>query len=42
MKKLTVGDSAGGNIAAAVTVMLKDRNQPIPQGNMLIYPGIKE
>ena len=38
MKKLTVGDSAGGNIAAAVTVMLKDRNQPIPQGNMLIYP----
>ena len=34
MKKLTVGDSAGGNIAAAVTVMLKDRNQPIPQGNM--------
>ncbi len=33
-----IGDSAGGNIVAAVTVMLKDRNHPIPQGDMLIYP----
>lgn len=32
------GDSAGGNIAAAVTVMLKDRDKPIPKGLMLIYP----
>lgn len=35
---LFTGDSAGGNIAAAVTVMLKDRNQPLPKGVMLIYP----
>lgn len=37
-RTIFIGDSAGGNIAVAVTVMLKDRNQPIPQGNMLIYP----
>ena len=34
------GDSAGGHIAAALIVMLKDRNQPIPRGAMLIYPAL--
>ncbi len=34
------GDSAGGHISAALIVMLKDRNQPIPQGAMLIYPAL--
>ena len=37
-KIIVAGDSAGGNIAAAVTVMLHDRNRPLPKGAMLIYP----
>ena len=37
-KIFVAGDSAGGNIAAAVTLMLHDRNQPLPKGAMLIYP----
>lgn len=37
-KILLSGDSAGGNIASAVTVMLKDREKPMPKGVMLIYP----
>jgi acetyl esterase/lipase len=37
-KIIVAGDSAGGNIAAAVTVMLHDRNQQFPKGAMLIYP----
>ena len=37
-KIIVTGDSAGGNIAAAITVMLHDRNQPLPKGAMLIYP----
>lgn len=32
------GDSAGGNLAAAVTLMLRDRDQISPRGAMLIYP----
>lgn len=32
------GDSAGGNLAASVTIMLKDRKQQLPVGAMLIYP----
>ena len=32
------GDSAGGNIACAVTMMLKDRNMPLPKGVLLVYP----
>ena len=35
---IVTGDSAGGNIASAVTVMLKDRGQSLPRGAMLIYP----
>lgn len=32
------GDSAGGNLAAAVTLMARDRNAPSPCFQMLIYP----
>ena len=37
-KIIAAGDSAGGNIAAAVTAMLYDRDQPLFKGVMLIYP----
>ena len=32
------GDSAGGNLAAAVALMARDRKFPMPKGVMLIYP----
>lgn len=35
---IVAGDSAGGNIASAVTMMLQDRKQPSPKGALLIYP----
>ena len=37
-KIVVAGDSAGGNLAAAVTLMLWDRVQISPLGAMLIYP----
>lgn len=38
-KKIAVaGDSAGGNLAAAVTLMARDRHAPAPCFQMLIYP----
>ncbi|MCM1166276.1 MAG: alpha/beta hydrolase fold domain-containing protein [Lachnospiraceae bacterium] len=37
-KIIVAGDSAGGNLAAAVTLMLWDRNRLSPFGAMLIYP----
>lgn len=37
-KMIVAGDSAGGNIAAAVTLMLRDRKHCIPKGVLLIYP----
>ena len=37
-KILFAGDSAGGNIAGAVTLMLNDRGQSLPKGALLIYP----
>lgn len=33
------GDSAGGQLATVVSLMARDRNQPIPRGQMLIYPA---
>ena len=35
---IVTGDSAGGNIAGAVTAMLNNRGYPVPKGLMLIYP----
>ena len=32
------GDSAGGELAAVVCLMAKDRGQPMPCGQMLVYP----
>lgn len=37
-KIIVAGDSAGGNLAAAVTLMLRDRIQVSPLGAMMIYP----
>ena len=37
-KIIVAGDSAGGNLAAAVTLMLWDRIQISPLGIMMIYP----
>lgn len=37
-KIIVAGDSAGGNIAANVAVMLWDRKQLSPKGTLLIYP----
>lgn len=39
-KMMVAGDSAGGNIAAAVTMMLQDRKRLSPKGVLLIYPVI--
>lgn len=37
-KIMIAGDSAGGNLAAAVSLMARDRGIQIPSGVMLIYP----
>jgi len=37
-KWLLVGDSAGGNLAAAVTLKLKENNKSLPYKQMLLYP----
>lgn len=37
-KVLIVGDSAGGNLAAALTVLLVKTNSRIPEGLVLYYP----
>ena len=34
------GDSAGGNLAASVTLMLNERKEQLPNGVMLIYPVV--
>lgn len=39
-KMIVAGDSAGGNLAAAVTLMLWDRMRFSPSGAMLIYPAV--
>jgi len=35
-----MGDSAGGNIATVLTLICRDRNQPQPESQILIYPGV--
>lgn len=34
------GDSAGGNLAAACTLMVRDKGLPLPRCQMLIYPVV--
>ncbi len=41
-RMLVTGDSAGGNIACAVTMMLHDRNMPLPKGMLLVYPVLDQ
>lgn len=38
-KIVVVGDSAGGNLAAAITVLCITRNYRVPDGIILAYPG---
>ncbi|MCL6423876.1 alpha/beta hydrolase [Brachybacterium sp. JHP9] len=33
-----VGDSAGGNLAAAVSLLLRESSRPIPQRQIMLYP----
>lgn len=37
---VVVGDSAGGNLAAALCLGLRDDGEPMPQAQVLIYPGL--
>ncbi len=39
-KEITlIGDSAGGNLAAAVSLMARDRGEFLPQKQILVYPA---
>lgn len=41
LRRLVVmGDSAGGNLAAALCMGLRDDGQPLPRAQVLIYPGL--
>ncbi len=33
------GDSAGGNLTAAVTLLTRDANEPTPRAQLLVYPN---
>ncbi len=37
---VVAGESAGGNLAAAVSLRLRDLGGPLPAGQVLIYPGV--
>lgn len=37
---LVAGDSAGGNLAAALCLALRDAGEPLPTAQVLIYPGL--
>jgi acetyl esterase len=39
-RRAVVGDSAGGNLAAAVGLALRDTGQPLPRSQVLIYPAL--
>lgn len=39
-KVVLIGDSAGGNLAAAVSMMLRDNDECIPYNQILIYPAV--
>lgn len=38
---IVAGDSAGGNLAAVVALMCRERGAPMPAGQVLIYPVIE-
>lgn len=41
LRRLVVtGDSAGGNLVAALCLGLRDDGQPLPRAQVLIYPGL--
>lgn len=39
-KIVVIGDSAGGNLVAALTVMAIERNYRVPDGLILCYPAL--
>ncbi|MHC8330289.1 alpha/beta hydrolase [Pseudomonas sp. LB1P83] len=39
-RTLVAGDSAGGNLAAALCLALRDSGEPLPAAQILIYPGL--
>ncbi|TVT83302.1 alpha/beta hydrolase [Pseudomonas sp. H3(2019)] len=39
-RMLVAGDSAGGNLAAALCLALRDRGERLPCAQVLIYPGL--
>lgn len=39
-QRVVMGDSAGGNLAAALCLGLRDDRQPLPCAQVLIYPGL--
>ena len=39
-QRVVIGDSAGGNLAAALCLGLRDDRQPLPRAQVLIYPGL--
>jgi acetyl esterase len=39
-RTLVAGDSAGGNLAAALCLALRDTGEPVPCAQVLIYPGL--
>ena len=40
-RALVAGDSAGGNLATVTALMCRDRDAPMPAGQVLIYPVIE-
>ncbi len=40
-RMLVAGDSAGGNLAAALCLALRDAGEPLPCAQVLIYPGLR-
>ncbi|MGC5703310.1 alpha/beta hydrolase [Pseudomonas sp. NFXW11] len=39
-RRLVMGDSAGGNLAAALCLALRDAGEPLPAAQVLVYPGL--
>ena len=39
-RTLVAGDSAGGNLAVALCLALRDAGEPLPAAQVLIYPGL--